>query len=115
MAANMMTQPRLHLFVCQNDRPAGGRPSCGARGAEAVLVALQRAVARAEDRWGQVAVTPCACLGPCFEGPTLVVYPDAVWYGGVGPGDVEEILQAHLDGGAPVERLRLIAGTNEED
>lgn len=102
-----MTQPRLHLFVCQNDRPVGGRPSCGARGATDVLAAFQRELGRDPALWGAVAVTPCACLGPCFEGPTVVVYPDAVWYGGVTPADVAEIVEKHVIGGQPVERLRL--------
>jgi (2Fe-2S) ferredoxin len=99
----MMTQPRLHLFVCQNDRPEGGRPSCGARGAAALLAALQRAVGADPE----VAVTPCGCLGPCWEGATVVVYPEGVWYGGVTEGDVPEIVERHLKGGVPVERLRI--------
>jgi (2Fe-2S) ferredoxin len=103
----MMTQPALHLFVCQNDRPVGGRPSCAARGSAAVLGALQRAIGEDPELWGRVAITPCGCLGPCFEGPALVVYPDAVWYVGVTPGDVAEIVEAHVRGGRPVERLRL--------
>jgi len=103
----MMTQPRLHLFVCQNDRPQGGRPSCGARGSEAILAALQRAVGKEPELWGKVAITPCGCLGPCFEGPALVVYPEGVWYGGVTIEDVEEIVQSHVKKGVPVARLRL--------
>src|SRR2546423_13564984 len=78
----MMTQPVLHLFVCQNDRPEGGRPSCAARGSGDVLGALQRAVGGDPELWGRVAVTPCGCLGPCFEGPAMVVYPEGIWYGG---------------------------------
>ncbi len=35
----------------------------------------------------------------------VVVYPDAVWYWGVEPGDVEEIVREHLVAGRPVERL----------
>jgi (2Fe-2S) ferredoxin len=35
----------------------------------------------------------------------VVVYPDAVWYGGVTPADVDEIIDAHIIGGKPVERL----------
>jgi (2Fe-2S) ferredoxin len=37
----------------------------------------------------------------------VVVYPEAVWYGKVHARDVEEIVQEHLVGGRPVERLRL--------
>ena len=105
--ADMMTQPKLHLFVCQNDRPAEGRPSCAARGSAQVLAALQRAVGEDQELWGQVAITPCGCLGPCYEGPALVVYPEGVWYGGVTEGDVAEIVERHVKGGQVVERLRL--------
>jgi (2Fe-2S) ferredoxin len=103
----MMTQPRLHLFVCQNDRPDGGRPACATRGSTAVLAALQRALGSDPALWGQVAVTPCGCLGPCFDGPALVVYPEGVWYAGVTEADVAEIVESHVKQGIPVERLRL--------
>ena len=42
-----------------------------------------------------------------LHGPTVVVYPEAVWYDGVTPDDVEEIVESHIVGGRPVERLRL--------
>ncbi len=45
------------------------------------------------------------CLEQCEVGPTVVVYPDAVWYGGVTPADVDEIIDSHIIGGRPVERL----------
>jgi (2Fe-2S) ferredoxin len=109
----MMTQPTLHLFVCQNERPVGGRPSCAARGSAEVLGALQRAVGADPDLRGRVAVTPCGCLGPCFEGPALVVYPDAVWYGAVRPADVAEIVDSHLREGRPVPRLRLVSDPDD--
>jgi (2Fe-2S) ferredoxin len=37
----------------------------------------------------------------------VVVYPEAVWYGNVQPGDAEEIVAEHLIAGRPVERLRI--------
>src|SRR5438105_1962617 len=49
----MMTQPKLHLFVCQNDRPEGGRPACQTRGSAAVLAALQRAPGREPEPGGR--------------------------------------------------------------
>jgi len=76
-----------------------------AQGAAEVFTALQRAVGARPDLWGRVAVTPCGCLGPCFEGPNVVVYPEGVWYRGVKPEDAEEIADRHLVGGVPVERL----------
>jgi hypothetical protein len=36
----------------------------------------------------------------------MVVYPDGIWYAAVTPADVPEILESHLLGGQPVERLR---------
>src|SRR5690349_4582334 len=60
---------RRHVFVCANTRPVGGKPSCGMRGGDEVVAALQRAIATSATLVGDVAVTPCGCLGPCFDGP----------------------------------------------
>ena len=35
----------------------------------------------------------------------LIVYPENVWYAGVRAEDLPEIVQSHLLGGKPVERL----------
>jgi len=40
-------------------------------------------------------------------GPTIVVYPDGVWYKNVTEADVPVILDEHIVKGKPVERLRL--------
>ena len=47
------------------------------------------------------------CLDQCEHGPTVVVYPDTVFYGFVTEADIDEIIDSHLIGGQPVERLRL--------
>jgi hypothetical protein len=36
----------------------------------------------------------------------VVVYPEGVWYAAVTPADAGEIMESHLLGGTPVERLR---------
>ena len=46
-------------------------------------------------------------LKKAAAGPVLVVYPDAVWYGRVTLDDVDEIIESHIIGGKPVERLVL--------
>jgi (2Fe-2S) ferredoxin len=100
-----VSQPRRHFFVCTNARPEGGKPSCGARG-RAVCEALELGLAQNPSAWDEVAVTPTGCLGPCFDGPTVVVYPEGVWYAHVEPPDARELVDEHLVGGRAVERLR---------
>src|SRR3954468_17088536 len=98
-----------HFFVCANQRPQGagggsGKPSCGERAA-AILTALQQGLGAHPELWGRVAITATGCLGPCFEGPTMVVYPEGVWYARVAAEDVAEIVETHMVGGRAVERL----------
>ena len=98
---------RLHVFVCENQRPADDpRGSCGARGSAAVRQAFKAELARRGLK-GEVRANAAGCLDACSLGPAVVVYPEGVWYGHVRPEDVPEIVERHLVGGQPVERLRL--------
>jgi len=45
-----------------------------------------------------VLVTPCGCLGPCFDGPNAVVYPDGVWYAGLDETDAVSLVRHLIDG-----------------
>jgi (2Fe-2S) ferredoxin len=47
------------------------------------------------------------CMDICELGPTVVVYPEGVFYGKVQLSDVLEIVEEHLVNDRPVERLRL--------
>jgi len=94
-----------HIFVCINERTVEDpRGFCSAKGSVEVaakmkLVAYERGLKRV------VRVNKAGCLDQCALGVTCVVYPDNVWYGGVTVDDVEEIVESHLMGGVPVERL----------
>ena len=52
-----------------------------------------------------VQVTASGCIGPCNMGPNVLVYPEGVMYQGVKTEDVGTIIDEHLIGGKPVERL----------
>ncbi len=84
----------LHLFVCTN-QIASGKPACGRRGGYELLTAIQHELI---TRRVTARVTPCGCLGPCFDGPNAVVYPDGVWYGGLTAEDAPAIAE-HLEHG----------------
>jgi (2Fe-2S) ferredoxin len=96
-----------HVFVCTNQRPPDhARGCCDPNGTENLHRAFKKAVL---DRGlkARVRANRSGCLDQCEHGPTVVVYPDAVWYGRVTEADVMEIVDAHLAGGRPVDRLRL--------
>jgi (2Fe-2S) ferredoxin len=56
---------------------------------------------------GRMRANAAGCLDQCARGVTVVVYPEQVWYEKVRPEDVEEIVDQHLVGGVPVDRLRM--------
>ena len=102
-----MSRFERHVFICINVRPEGHRRGCcSARGSVALRAAFKLRLAQ-KGLEGKVRANKSGCLDSCEQGPTVVVYPDAVWYGGVQLSDVDEIIDRHLIGGEPVERLRI--------
>jgi (2Fe-2S) ferredoxin len=96
-----------HVFVCINSRPADApRPSCAADGKSDLHTQLQQ-LTRAAGLGATVRINKSGCLDQCEHGPTVVVYPEGVWYGRVQPEDAAEIVAEHLLAGRPVERLRI--------
>lgn len=94
---------RYHVYCCTQDKP-GGRPCCTGNGAAATLDALRAELAKA-GLADEVHVTTAGSLGLCERGPNWVVYPEGVWYSGVKPEDVPEIVREHFVAGRPVTRL----------
>ena len=83
-----------HLFVCVNTVNSG-RPACGKHGGDVLMATVQRKLL---ERGSDARVTGCDCLGPCFDGPNAVVYPDAVWYGELGVDDADALVDHLVDG-----------------
>jgi (2Fe-2S) ferredoxin len=54
------------------------------------------------------AMVGTGCLGFCGAGPLMVVYPEGIWYQPRTPEDIDEIVESHLRGGRPVERLVVV-------
>jgi (2Fe-2S) ferredoxin len=97
-------RPERVIFVCQNVRPSEMRVSCGPTGGDAFLAAMRREL-KERGLKGPLRAVGTSCLGLCEGGPHAVVYPDGVWYSGFEAADAAEILDEHLIGGRPVERL----------
>ncbi|HEX9653715.1 MAG TPA: (2Fe-2S) ferredoxin domain-containing protein [bacterium] len=99
-----MSKFKYHFFVCTNTRPPFAKPSCGPNGGHPIAAAFQEALEK-QGLLNEAKVTPCGCLGPCENGPVVVVYPEATWYAGVKPEDVAEIIESHIKNGKPVKRF----------
>ncbi len=96
-----------HIFICGNQRPAGHPRGCCDPTAKAELQKLFKQKLAERGLKGRVRANPSGCLDQCEHGPNLVVYPEAIWYGGVTLADVDEIVDSHIVGGRPVQRLIL--------
>ncbi|MDX2145846.1 MAG: (2Fe-2S) ferredoxin domain-containing protein [Rhodospirillaceae bacterium] len=95
-----------HVFCCTNVRPEGHpRGSC-ARKNSVELRNYMKDKAKAMGLKG-VRINTAGCLDRCELGPTMVIYPDGVWYRYTSQADVDEILETHVKGGARVTRLML--------
>jgi len=97
---------RVHVFCCTNERPAGHpRGCCNEKGAEKLRNYMK---ARAkEEGLERVRINASGCLDRCELGPTMVIYPDGVWYRYESASDIDEILLNHVKGGGRVPRLML--------
>jgi (2Fe-2S) ferredoxin len=104
-----MARFRYHVFVCENRRPPEDpRGCCACKGSPEIREALKAELKRRGLK-GLVRANAAGCLDACAYGPSMVVYPGGVWYGGVRVEDVPEIVESHLVGGRPVERLLIRA------
>jgi len=64
---------------------------------------------QARNLFETIALTNTGCMGPCNMGPTVLVYPEGVMYGGLKKEDVKTIIEQHLIGGTPVADLQMPA------
>ncbi len=95
-----------HVFVCMNERPEGHeRGSCAHKGA----VQLRNYMKARVKELGieKTRINQAGCLDRCELGPTMVVYPEGIWYRCDSAEDVDEVIAEHLQNGRPVKRLML--------
>lgn len=80
------------------------RGSCGQKNSVDIRKAMKKEINSCGLK-GSVRANSAGCLDQCEKGPTIVIYPEGTWYGGVSVDDVHEIIHSHIIEGKPVERL----------
>ncbi|EQA62442.1 CbiX/SirB N-terminal domain-containing protein [Leptospira alexanderi] len=86
-----------HVYICEST-------DCANKGSIS-LIHRFRSCIKKHGKQTDFRVSKSSCLGRCGEGPTLVVYPDGIWYQRVNENDAEEIVTEHLFNDRLVARL----------
>lgn len=98
-----------HIFICGNQRkPGHSRGCCDPEGNEELKSALKKELERRGLK-PLVRANSAGCLDQCELGPCLVIYPQAIWYGGVTKKDVPRIVEETIVHGRIVEDLHIPA------
>ncbi len=104
-----MSRFTYHLFICENQRgPEDPQGCCRAKGSEQLRELFKSEIKRLGLK-GKVRANKAGCLDACQYGPSVVVYPEGIWYTVPKPEDVLEIVQSHLVEGRVGERLLMPA------
>ena len=98
-----------HIFICCNQRDKdSSRGSCDPDGNEKLRSAFKKEVERRGLK-PLVRANSAGCLDQCELGPTVVIYPQAIWYGGVKVKDVPRIVEETIVGGRVLPDLLIPA------
>ena len=97
---------RKHVFICTNQRPADAKKSCGEACGLGLVSAFKKQI-KDLDLSDKIRAQKAGCLDACEFGPSIVVYPEGIFYGSVTESDVAEIVEEHLLNDRPVKRLMI--------
>jgi (2Fe-2S) ferredoxin len=98
-----------HVLACMG-------PRCTSRGAGSLYIHLWKRLQKRELLRGRSGVHPAqtGCLSPCNLGPTMVVYPEGIWYCGLTAEAIDCIVDEHFVGGKVVEEYAREPGRHDE-
>ena len=95
------------VFVCGNIRePGHPRGCCDPTGSQTLRDAFKKEFKKA-NLGPLVRANHAGCLDQCEHGPTVVIYPQNIWYGRVSVADVPRIVNQTLVAGEILEDLRI--------
>src|SRR6476646_4527696 len=98
-----------HIFVCCNQRkPGHNRGCCDPEGEGRLRDCFKKDLKR-RGLTPLVRANQAGCLDQCELGPTVVIYPQAIWYGHVQLADVSRIIDETVIGGRIIEDLLIPA------
>lgn len=104
---------KKHIFICTNQRDDLTRKSCGEECGLALVKEFKKAL-KNKNLNEEMRAQRAGCLDACDFGPSMVVYPEGIFYGGVQLSDIDEIINEHLINNRPVKRLMIDFGNQKK-
>ncbi len=95
---------KKHIFICTNQRAEGQRKSCGEECGMNLVHEFKKQLKERQIDF-PIRAQRSGCLDACEYGPSMVVYPEGIFYGGVQESDISQIIDEHILNDRPVERL----------
>ena len=89
---------RKHVLIC-------GGTGCTSSGSPALRAELEKCL-KEKGIENEIKIVTTGCFGLCALGPVMIVYPEGTFYSMVETKDIPEIVESHLIGHVPVERLQ---------
>ena len=100
-----MPRFQKHLFICNTKRSKDDpRGSCSERGSDDLLDYAKKRIHELGLK-GEIRINKAGCLDACAHGPTMVVYPDDIWYSPKTKNDIEMILEDHIQSNRIVKKF----------
>jgi len=97
-----------HIFICCNQRsPDHPRGCCDPDGSESLRAAFRACLRKKNLGRSRIRANKAGCLEQCEYGPTVAIYPQGIFYGGVAPEDVPRIVEETIIGGRILHDLRI--------
>ncbi len=98
----------VHVFCCINQRPnTHQRGCCASKGSLELANYMCRRAMMLRASSQRIRINLSGCLNACEYGPTMVIYPEGVWYHYENHADIAEILEQHIVHRRRVDRLLL--------
>ena len=80
------------------------RVCCLSRGSEEILSTFKKELKKRGLK-GKIRANRAGCLDACAFGPSVVIYPEGIWYTVKSKEDALEVIEEHLVKGKTIERL----------
>lgn len=100
-----MSHYEKHVFFCTNQKENNKKCCQQSNASDLLDYAKRRVAALGLIVNKEVRINKAGCLGRCEEGPSIVIYPEGIWYTYANQQDIDEIIQVHLIENNIVHRL----------